>query len=162
MSATITIIGCTGASAATEATITALMMRSNDSVAVTKANPITIPTGATVHSFEKWLRFKCTVAPSNQCTNFKYWGPNTIPGTGLLLFAGTTDTGATPTASDSSIATTQQDTNYYDTSHQLAITGTLVNVNDETDYVVLQLDVANTASPGDIVQQTHNYSFDEN
>jgi len=162
MAATIILLGCTGTNAATEATITGLMMRSNDSVALTKTNPITIPSGAAAHSFEKWLRFKCTVAPSNQCTNFRYWGPNTTPGTGLTLFAGTTDTGATPTASDSSVATTQQDTNYYDTSHQLTIPGTLVNVNDKSDFLVLQLDVANSASPGDITQQTHNYSYDEN
>lgn len=162
MAATITIIGCTGANAATEATITGLMMRSNDSVAVTKANPITIPSGASVYSYEKWLRFKDTVAPANQCTNFKYWGPNTIPGTGLVLKAGTTATGAAPVSTASSVATTQQDTNYYDTSHQLSIPGTLTTINGETDFLVLQFTVANTAGPGDIVQQTHNYSWDEN
>ena len=162
MAATITIIGCTGVNAATEATITGLMMRSDDSVAVTKANPITIPAGASVYSYEKWLRFKDTVAPANQCTNFKYWGPNSIPGTGMILKAGTVDTGATPVATASSVATTQQDTNYYDTSHQLSIPGTLTSQNQETDYLVLQLTVANTASPGDIAQQTHNYSYDEN
>ena len=162
MAATITIMGCTGENAATEATITGLMMRSNDSVAVTKANPITIPASTSVYSYEKWLRFKDTVAPANQCTNFKYWGPNTVPGTGLILNAGTTDTGATPITTVSSVATTQQDTNYYDTSHQLSIGGTLTAQNQETDYLVLQLVVASTAGPGDIVQQTHNFSYDEN
>lgn len=161
MAATITIECCTGTNAGTEATVTGVMMRSNDSAAVTKANPITIPTGATVYSYEKWLRFKDTVAPDNQCTNFKYWGPNTIPGTGLLLNVGTTATGVTPVTTVSSVATTQQDTNYYDVSHQLSIPGTLTSQNQETDYLVLQLAVANTAGPGDIVQQTHNYSYDE-
>ena len=162
MAATITIQGCTGTNAATEAAITGLMMRSNDSVAVTKANPITIPGVGLARSFEKWIRFKCTVAPDNQVTNFKYWGPNTVPGTGLVLYVGTTDTGVTPTASDSSVATTQQDTTYYDSSNVLAITGTLTAEDQETNYIVLQLDVGTTAEPGDIVQQTHNYSYDEN
>jgi hypothetical protein len=162
MAATITIQGCTGENAATEATITGLMMRANDAVTVTKANPITIPAEGTAYSFEKWIRFKCTAAPDNQVANFKYWGPNTPPGTGLVLYAGTTDTGATPVATDSSVATTQQDTNYYDTSHTLAIGGTLTTEDDESDYLVLQLDVGSTASPGDIAQQTHNFSYDEN
>lgn len=161
MAATIIIQGCTGENAATEATITGLMMRANDSVAVTKANPITIPAEGTAYSYEKWVRFKCTVAPDNSVSNFKYWGPNTTPGTGLTLFAGTTDTGATPVATDSAVATTQQDTNYYDTSHVLAIGGTLTTEDQESNYLVLQLDVASTAGPGDIVQQTHNYSYDE-
>lgn len=162
MAATITIQGCTGSAAGTEATITALMFRSNDAVTVTKANPITIPTGAAVYSYEKWVRFKCTVAPAVQCTNFKFWGGNSIPGTGLKIYAGTTASGATPVTTVSSVATTQQDTNYYDTSHQLSIGGTLVNINDETDYLVTQLQVSSTATQGDMTQQTFNYSFDEN
>lgn len=162
MAATITIQGCTGANAATEAAITALMFRSNDAVTVTKANPITIPTGAAVYSYEKWVRFKDTVAPAVQCTNFKFWGPNAVPGTGLKIYAGTTNTGATPVNTASSVATTQQDTNYYDTAHVLAIPGTLTTINQETDYLVTQLQVSNTAGQGDMAQQTFNYSYDEN
>lgn len=160
MAATIVLQCCTGTNAATENTVTGIMMRADDSHLVTK-NPVTIPSVGVARSFEKWLRLKCTVAPANQVTNIKYWGPNTIPATGLTLYAGTTATGATPTASDSSVATTQQNTNYYDISHQLSISGTLVNQNDESDYFVFQLDVGTTASPGDIAQQTHNYSYDE-
>ena len=162
MAATITIQCCTGVNAATEAAVTGVMMRSNDSAAVTKANPITISSVATVYSYEKWLRFKCTVAPDNLVSNFKYWGPNTTPGTGLTLLAGTTATGATPVNTESAVATVQQDTNYYDTSHVLAIAGDLDAENEETDYLVLQLAVGTTAGPGDIAQQTHNYSYDEN
>lgn len=162
MAATITIQCCTGTNAGTEATVTAIMMRANDSAATDTNNPVTIPAAGTSRSYEKWLRFKCEAAPANQVTNFKYWGPATVPATGCLLFVGTTDTGVTPVATDSSVATTQQDTNYYDTSHQLSVSGTLTGVDQKTDYVVFQLDVDNTASPGDISQQTHNYSYDEN
>lgn len=162
MPATIQLLACTGANAATENVVTGIQLRSNDSHLVDKNNPIVVPTSGTSRSYEKWLRFKCTVAPSTQCTNFKYWGPNTTPGTGLTLFAGTTATGASPVNSDSSIATTQQDTNYYDSSHVLAISGTLTAPNDKTNFAVLQLDVASTAAAGDMTQQTHNYSYEEN
>lgn len=162
MAATITIQACTGSNAGTENTVTGVMMRSNDSHLTDKNNPITIPTGATIHSYEKWLRWKCTVAPSTQCTNFKYWGPNTAPGTGLLLFVGTTASGATPVNTDSAVATTQQDTTHYSLATALSISGTLTTIGNETNYLVMQLDVANTAGQGDIAQQTHNYSYDEN
>lgn len=161
MAATITLQACTGTNAATEATVTGIMMRANDSAATDTNNPIQIPSVGTNRSFEKWLRFKCTVAPSVQVSNFKYWGPNTIPATGTILYVGTTGSGVTPVATDSAVATTRQDTNYFDTSNVLAITGTLVNPGDESYFFVFQLDVANTASPGNIAQQTHNFSYDE-
>jgi len=161
MAATITIQACTGTNAATEATVTGITMRANDSAVNDTANPIVVPGSGTARSYEKWIRFKCTVAPSTQVTNFNYWGPNAIPGTGTLLFVGTTDTGVTPVVTDSSVATVQQDTTHYSLATALAITGTLVNQNDETNYIVFQMDVINTAEPGSITQQTHNYSYDE-
>lgn len=161
MAATITMKGCTSTNAATTADITAIMFRANDSVAVTTANPITIPGAGTAYSYEKWIRWECDVAPDNQCTSFKYWGPNSAPGTGLVIYAGTTDTGATPVVTDSAVATTQQDTNYTSGS-ELSIAGTLVNIDDLTDFLVLQLDVGTTAGVGDMTQQSHYYSYDEN
>ena len=163
MAATIIIKGCTGSNAATEATITGLMFRSNDSVAVTKANPITIPASAgTVYSYEKWVRWYCSVAPDTQCTNFKFWGPNAIPGTGLIVYDGTNATGVTPVTTQSSKATTQQDTTHYSLATALAIGGTLTVGTDETEYLVLQLSVTDLAGQGDMVQQTFNYAYDEN
>ncbi len=162
MAATIKLMCCTGTNAGTENEVTGIMFRSNDSHATDKNNPITIPSSGTTHSYEKWLRWKCTVAPDTQCTNFKFWGPNSAPGTGLTIFVGTTSTAATPTDNDSTVATTQQDTNYYSQATALSIPGTLTAVNDETDYLVMQLDVASTASQGDMTQQTMNYCYDEN
>ena len=162
MPATITLQVCNGLNAATESTVLGVMMRANDSAATDVANPITVPTGAPVYSYEKWLRFKCTAPPVTQVTNFKYWGPNSLPGTGLVLFAGTNATGVTPVTTASAVAVTQQDTNYYSAGTALGFGGTLVNINDESEYIVLQLQVSSTASQGNIAQQTHNYSYDEN
>lgn len=162
MAATIIIKGCTSTNAATEATITSIMFRANDSVATDKNNPITISSGVTTYSYEKWIRFYCSVAPDTQCTNFKFWGPNAIPDTGLLVYDGTTDTGATPVVTESTVASTRQDTNHYSLATALAIGGTLTSETDETDYLVLQLRVADTATQGDMTQQTYNYAYDEN
>lgn len=160
--ATIIIKGCIGASAGTEATITATMFRANDSVELDKNNPITITAATTTYSYEKWIRWYCSVAPDTQCTNFKFWGANTIPDTGLMLYVGTTDTGVTPIVTESTLAATRQDTNYYSLATGLAVSGTLTSETDETDYVVAQLRVTDAATQGDMTQQTYNYSFDEN
>lgn len=163
MAATIIIKGCTGTDAATEATITAIMFRANDSVALTKANPIVIPaTAGTNYSYEKWIRWYCSVAPDTQCTNFKFWGPNAIPDTGLLIYDGTTNTGVTPITTVSTTATTRQDTNHYSLGTALSIAGTVTSGGEETDYLVLQLRVDETAGQGDMTQQTFNYAYDEN
>ena len=162
MAATIIIKGCTSTDAATEATITAVMFRANDSVEVDKNNPITITDSTTTYSYEKWIRWYCSAVPDTQCTNFKFWGANAIPDTGLTLYVGTTDTGVTPVVTESAVATTQQDTTYYSLATALAVTGTLTSETDETNYVVMQLRVTDTATQGDMTQQTYNYAFDEN
>jgi hypothetical protein len=163
MAATIILKGCTSTNAATEATITAIMFRANDSVAVTKANPITIPaTPGTVYSYEKWIRWYCSVGPDTQCTNFKFWGANAIPATGIAVFDGTTDTGVTPVTTVSAVATTQQDTTHYSLATALAVGGTVTAPAEETNYLVLQLAVSDTATQGDMPQQTFNYAYDEN
>lgn len=162
MAATIIIKGCTGTDAGTEATITSIMFRANDSVATDKSNPIVITSGSTAYSYEKWIRWYCSVAPDTQCTNFKFWGAATPPGTGLTVYAGTTATGVTPVVTESAVATTQQDTNYVSLATGLAVSGTLTAIGNETDYLVLQLRVADTATQGDMAQQTYNYAYDEN
>ena len=168
MAATVKLMVCnsTDAGVETDITGTGIDFITADNALNTSGNrdayPITIPAAGTAYSYEKWLRWKCTAVPDTQCTNFQFWGPNTVPGTGLILYVGTTDTGVTPVVTDSSAAATQQDTNYYDTDNQLAIAGTLTLENDETDYLVMQLDVTSTAGQGNISQQEYSYSYDEN
>lgn len=162
MAATIVIKGCTGTDAGNEATITSIMYRANDSTDTDKTNPIVIPDSGTSYSYEKWIRWECTVAPDTQCTNFRFWGPNTAPATGLLVYAGTTDTGVTPVTTESTVASTRQDTNYTAIGSSLSVSGTLTTIGHQTDYVVLQLRVADTAAQGDMPQQTYNYAYDEN
>ena len=162
MAATILIKGCVGTDAGTEATITSIMFRANDSVATDKSNPIVITSGETAYSYEKWIRWYCSVAPDTQCTNFKFWGAGSPPATGITVYAGTTATGATPVVTQSIVATTRQDTNYTSLATGLSIGGTLTATGEETNYLVLQLRVADTASQGDMPQQTYNYAYDEN
>lgn len=127
---------------------------------------ITIPSSSYNYSYEVWLRLKCTTAPDNKCENFKVYGPNTNPSTGVIVYMGTTDTGVTPVETASSVATTRQDTNYYGSSNALSISTEpsphLIDaINEETDYIVLQLQVGSTASAGDIPTQHYYVEYDE-
>ena len=168
MAATIKLMVCNSTNAGVETDITGAGIDyiTADNALNTSGNreayPITIPAVGTAYSYEKWLRWKCTVVPDTQCTNFKFWGPASVPGTGLILYVGTTDTGVTPVVTDSAVATVQQDTTHYDADHALAISGTLTLENDETNYLVMQLDVGSTAGQGNISQQEYGYSYDEN
>lgn len=169
MAATINLRVCTGTNASNEnvgisPNATAIAFRSNDVATYSDftSNPITIPAAGTNYSYEKWLRFRCSVAPTTQVTNFKVWGPNTQPGTGLTLYWGTTATGATPVDTDSTIATIRQDTNFYSSATAINVSGTLTASGQATDFLVMQLDVGPTATQGNMAQQTYNYSYDEN
>lgn len=160
MAAVISVRVYTGTNAATESgAVTGIDFISADnatnSLANRQANPITVGS----NSFEKWLKLKVDTAPSNSVSNFLIWGDGGVQANTTLMW-GTTATGATPTASASSVATTNFNTctsGAKCTWHS----GSLTTQNSTTQYSVLQLQVAGGASPGNWTQETINYSYDE-
>jgi len=100
------------------------------------------------NSFEKWMRIKLDAANGHMLTNFWIERDGDLPD-GVVIKMGVTDTAATPTASASTVATTTMadgrryifDTNVYDAN------------NDTTRYIVVQEQVAGTASGGSIESQ---------
>lgn len=169
MAATIRLVKCHGADAATETDLGAspanYLMSENSAGTDFTAHPVTIPGAGSGYSYEAYLRWRCTAAPDTQCTNFKYWGPASSPKTGADIYVGTVASGsqATPVQTESASATTRQDPNYYSAATALSIAGTLTDVGQQTAYLVQQLWVDSaTATQGDCTQTTHNFSFDEN
>ena len=164
MSATIQIIKTYGAGpAGTEANDTEFGLKAVDDHATAPADaPVVIPDITTVYSFESWMRFKCTVAPSNECTNFKIWGSGAAVGTGLVLTVNSTaiDTYATP-IDEVSAQGTRVNFASHGVGAKINVAGTLVDIDDETDFSVFQLEVGATAVPGDITPQDVNFSYDE-
>lgn len=151
----------TGTNAATEsAAVTGIDLISADnatnSLANRQANPVTVGT----RSFEKWCKLKVDTAPANAVTNFKIWGDGAVAANTTLYWAGEVTSGATPTASASSVATTNFNTCTsgakctWDTASYSALNAT-------TKYIVFQLDVASGASPGNWPTETASYSYDE-
>lgn len=151
----------TGSNAATESSaVTGVDLISADnatnSLANRTANPITVGT----NSFEKWLKLKIDTAPANGVTNFKIWGDGAVASNTTLMWAGAVTTGATPTASTSSVATTNFNTCTsgakctWDTASYSALNAT-------TKYSVFQLQVGSSATPGNWPTETVSYSYDE-
>ena len=124
---------------------------------------INIPAAGTEYSYEGWVRFKCTVAPDNVCTNFKIWddGVSMDTGVDITVNTDTVNSYATPVSTESARGTRDSLSNHASGS-KIDIAGNLTGSGDKTDFSVFQLEVINTASQGDITSKTVNYSYDEN
>jgi hypothetical protein len=124
------------------------------------SNPVTIPASGVAYSYEKWLRLYVDVAPANSVSNFKYWssqGGSGGAGTGLTMIGqGSQGTYAQPSSTAHSGAgpLPTSSGNEWDFS-------TLSSTGQLTQYLVLQLAVASTASQGNMSQATVSFSYDE-
>jgi len=147
--ATATLRVYTGTNAGTEsASQTGIDLISVDNAVNTTQNRSDNEVAPGTNSFEKWLRIKIDTANGHTLTNFWIERDGDLPD-GVVIKMGVTDTAASPTASTSTVATTTMssgrryifDTNSYDAN------------NDTTRYVVVQEQVAGSASGGSIESQ---------
>jgi hypothetical protein len=173
--ATFKLTKCTGTAAGgvlpteTDTSRTPMFLSSDIHSTVTTDYPIAIPATGTTYSYECWLRLECTVAPDNYCQTFKVFGPSAqpdSPNNKLKIYIGTTGTATTPTASSSSVATTQQNTNYYSSGTALAVSvipgdAKIDAIGEKTNYIVLQLQLAVGAARGNMGLQPFYIQYDE-
>lgn len=164
MAATIVVIKTHGAVGyETESQDTEFGLKTVDDHTTTPADaPVSIPDVGTNYSYECWMRFKCTTAPSNQCANFKIWSSGSAVGTGVVITVNSdaVNTYDTPVITDSAKGT-RVDFATKGSGSKVSIAGTLVNIGDKSDFSVFQLEVGSTAAPGNIADQTVYYSYDE-
>lgn len=123
-----------------------------------QANPITVGT----NSYEKWIRLKITVTPTNYVQSFKAWFNSTVDTSTTLYFTGAFVTYQQGTTATSTIANAVATT--YTAGNKAVWDNaqfTAGQTGAYTKYLVLQLAVAATAGPGNWTQQTVNYSYDE-
>jgi len=162
MAATLVLACSFGASPTVTDSVTGVDMISADnatnSLGNRQANPITVGT----NSYEKWLRLKITATPANYVQSFKAWFNSTVDTSTTLNFTGAYVTYQQGTTATSTIANALA-TTY--TSGNKAVWDvaqyTAGQLNVYTKYMVMQLQVAATAGPGNWTQQTVNYSYDE-
>jgi hypothetical protein len=153
-----------------------------DNTTIDTANPIVIPAPtATVYSFPKFIFLKCTAnASTHTINNVKIYsdGSNTL-GTGVDLMVGLQfpvhNSGATTgyelaDNANEMVAETALTSSAsifgYASGTGLTVTiseaGSVINAaNETTNYVVLQMNVSDTASPGPTPSETLTFSYDE-
>lgn len=148
-------------------------------------NPVQIPTGANNYSYWATFRLNCTVTPATQINNIRWYTDGTASfGTGISMQVGQvtmsngSDTGYVQATGTPGVTGTQllaanytgltpatPDDAFGKTSASpLTVTGSLANPNtgDFGNAVILQITVANTASPGPTaVQETCTWKYDE-
>lgn len=151
-----------------------------DNPTIDAVNPIPITASTTVYSYWKSLYLKCDTAPSTQVDNIKFYTDGTGFGTGITLNVAdempTHNSGATtgyvPAASAVSMITNYTGVTAvtsafsYNSGSAKTITiseaGAIINAqNETTDYVILQMVVIDTASPGDLANETLTFQYDE-
>lgn len=173
--AAFSVMKCTGTNASTETDTskTPTFLSSDLHSTNTTAYPVAVPISMLNYSYECWLRLKCTAAPNTSVSNFKIFGPSTTPDYNqsppnrLRIYMGTTATGATPIGNNaSSIAVSgsgaRQDTTYYSVGTALTFhAGSITAINQETNYVVLQLQVWPNAVKGAMGVQSFYIQYDE-
>lgn len=145
----------------TDKTSGTIRMKTADNATVDLNNPINVPSSGTNYSFEKWLRLKCTVAPSQQITNAKFYtdGANGF-GTGIGLFAKAVTTFATPALGTATTGYTNAFS--YTSGSSLALNaGTVTATGEFGDHTVLLMTVDNTATQGLLTGETMTWSYDE-
>jgi hypothetical protein len=120
---------------------------------------ITVPTSGTTYSKEGWYFGKWT-GTYNSITSPKVWKSSGSLGTGVGINAGVTTSYVTPVggATQSTLATSA-----VPTSEGAALTPSVIGSapTNTSQYVVLQLTVASTASPGDISEQQYTWKWTE-
>lgn len=125
-------------------------------------NPITIPAAACAYSFSKHISACINSAPTNSVGNFQMWGSFTAqtPPAGTCVLYATEASGAGTTPTNSLLATADLN----DATSDSKATWDAASYHDatcSTGYLVLQLQVANTACVGTWTSCVLNYSYDE-
>jgi len=171
--ATLKCLKCCGTNAAneTDCSKNPLFLSGDTSSASKTTYPVAVPrTAGANYSYELWIRYELDTPPDSYLQNFKIYGPDTRPDESgaqkLSIYLGTTDSGVTPTDSQSSIATLRADINYYSpgTACDMGVTpgdGKLEASGEKTNYIVMQLKVEQGAQSGSMTTQAFTLLYDE-
>ena len=152
-----------------------------DDATIDENNPIPIPAAGTNYSRWKQVYLKCTAAPSTQVNNVKFYTDGSNFGTGITLniadacplHSSTVTTGydvadanVTMASGGHTDVTTVTDAFTYTSGSPKSISiseaGSIINaIGETTNYIVLQMAVGTTASPGNLTDETMYYQYDE-
>lgn len=162
-----------------------LRFKTADNATIDTINPIPIPTSGTKYSYWKQIYLEVTGGTFTQIDNVKIYSDGSNFGTGITLNVGDetpthnsgSDAGyevATGTPDDTGDEVVATHTGITGVTNMFSFTGGspksvsiseaggVINATGEsTDYVVLQVAVLNTATAGDLPDETLTFQYDE-
>jgi len=156
LAATVVLLQSTGASETT-AVCNYIDLKTIDDVSPTstayKNYPIQVYVGGTNRSFETWVKLRFE-GSFNSITAVKFWKTMGILNTGVTMFCGAAEQDiayTTPTTGNSAVATTNITTPVSEaTAIDMSPSATIAAASQPfSNYMVFQMDVADTASLGD-------------
>ena len=173
MAATVSVKEVNGASAGTPSTVTNVRLCTADAYNPGTGNPLVKPSSGDNYSYWKSLYLNADSTPSGTINNLKWYTDGTIGWTGVVLYAGVSDTydqatGTEGTTGDEanaghSATPTMTDAATYTSAAPLALTGSISN--DDTgkisQYLILQAKVTTSAVAGALAAETATFSYDE-
>jgi len=179
-------IGGSDGSPGQSLTVTNLRMKTADDNDQDTNNPVPIVAGYTKRSFWRSVYLKCTTAPPTKCDNVKFYTDGTPFGTGIVLYAGeqfpTKNSGSSSgyEKADGTVGDTGDEmvaghgglTSKVDvftktqgtplSGPTISESGGIINAIDETtNYLILQLEVIDTATAGTLTAETMTFQYDE-
>mgnify|MGYP000241215915 CR=1 FL=1 len=152
-----------------------------DNNTIDTLNPIPIPSSGT--RFSRWKHFyiEVTVAPDTQIDNLKIFTDGTGFGTGITVEVAQetpANTAAGDAGYDVADVANEDMTNHADViltpqdfftktcgapkTVTISEAGSILDaIGEESDYVILQMEVLSTATPGDLTDETITNEYDE-
>ena len=161
-----------------------IRFKTADDSTIDANNPIPIPASGTKRSFWKHIFLEVISGTFTQIDNVKFFTDGTGFGTGITVFVGD----ETPVKNSASTAGYDQATGSVGddgdelTTHtqisgktdafsfnsttpktvSISEAGAIINaIGESTNYLVAQMDVASTAGPGDLPNETWTFQYDE-
>ena len=175
-----TDFGGTDGSPGTEEEATTVRFKQADDNTIDTNNPIAIPASGTDRSYWKHVYLFASTAPATQIDNVRFYSDAANGfGTGVELMVSTatpTKTAAAQPGYDVAAGTTTLTDHGsvaniasvfgYDSASPLTVSiseaGNIINAISETsDYVILQMTVADSASSGTLTAETMTFKYDE-
>ncbi|MCP6727576.1 MAG: hypothetical protein KJI69_06210 [Patescibacteria group bacterium] len=157
-----------------------LRFKQADNATIDSSDPMPIPTAGTEFSRWKQIYLVCTTAPDTQVDNVRFFTDGGGFGTGITVRVGDQfplHSAAIETGYDVSDAnavmtthtdiTTSSDAFTFTTGSPLSgptisEAGGIINaIGETTNYLVLQMEVLSTASPGNLTDETFTFRYDE-
>lgn len=163
-----------------------IRFKTNDNELIDVNDPVPIPTAGTNRSYWKQLYLKCNTAPDTQVDNIKWFTDGAGYGTGITLQVGdefpVKNSGSnagyelatgTPGTTGNDVVVEHAGISAVTSAFSFTVgsplsgptiseAGSIINaINETTNYLILQADVINTATPGNKADETLTFQYDE-